>query len=384
RPWLARPLAAAIWLCLGFLVTSTLELAWPTEQGTMLFAKVGYAFSTPIPVTIFLFSLAYTGRPGLFAGARWLVLLVVPALTTALALTEPMHHLIWAAISYAPYDGMLAMTVTYGPLFWAGVCYDVALLGLSLALFAWRSFQAGSAYRAQSILAVTGICVPLLLFLVYAFRVIPGFTTNFSPIADSVPALFLVAAIRQHRFLDLVPIARRTVVEDMADAMVVVDPEYRVLDVNGRARAVLGLGEDAVGSTLPPGSSLRQALETTLRPGAPQEIGLGHGGRQRYFDARVTEVHSRRRRVIGSIVLLRDVTDTHTLLEEKSLLIDNLMVAVAEIEDLRGIIPICMDCKKVRDDAGFWHAVEQYIAARSAAQFSHSLCPDCFKKRYPS
>jgi hypothetical protein len=60
-----------------------------------------------------------------------------------------------------------------------------------------------------------------------------------------------------------------------------------------------------------------------------------------------------------------------------------LQTALNEIKQLRGIIPICSSCKKIRDDAGFWHQVESYIHDHSEAEFSHSICPDCMKKLYP-
>ncbi|MBI4776216.1 MAG: hypothetical protein HY788_18895 [Deltaproteobacteria bacterium] len=57
--------------------------------------------------------------------------------------------------------------------------------------------------------------------------------------------------------------------------------------------------------------------------------------------------------------------------------------AFAEIKQLRGIIPICSSCKKIRDDEGYWHMVEEYIQNHSDAQFSHGICPECFEKVYP-
>ena len=56
---------------------------------------------------------------------------------------------------------------------------------------------------------------------------------------------------------------------------------------------------------------------------------------------------------------------------------------VQEIHTLKGIIPICSTCKKVRDDKGYWHQVESYIRAHSDVDFSHSICPDCLKVLYP-
>jgi hypothetical protein len=57
--------------------------------------------------------------------------------------------------------------------------------------------------------------------------------------------------------------------------------------------------------------------------------------------------------------------------------------ALAEIKTLRGILPICTICKKIRDDKGYWHQVEVYIRKHSNAEFSHSLCQECVKKLYP-
>lgn len=57
--------------------------------------------------------------------------------------------------------------------------------------------------------------------------------------------------------------------------------------------------------------------------------------------------------------------------------------AMAKIKILSGIIPICSSCKKIRDDAGYWQQVEEYISKHSEAVFSHGLCNDCVKKLYP-
>jgi len=57
--------------------------------------------------------------------------------------------------------------------------------------------------------------------------------------------------------------------------------------------------------------------------------------------------------------------------------------AIEEIKELKGIIPICSSCKKIRDDGGYWHEVEVYVKNHTEAEFSHGLCPDCAKKIYP-
>lgn len=69
----------------------------------------------------------------------------------------------------------------------------------------------------------------------------------------------------------------------------------------------------------------------------------------------------------------RDLQRKHAALEE----------AHSEIKILSGIIPICMHCKKIRDDAGYWDKLEKFISENSEAEFSHGICPSCLDKHYP-
>jgi hypothetical protein len=54
----------------------------------------------------------------------------------------------------------------------------------------------------------------------------------------------------------------------------------------------------------------------------------------------------------------------------------------AEIDKLKGLLPICMGCKKIRDDEGYWNQLEAYISSRSQARFSHGICPACAEEMY--
>ncbi|NLF96569.1 MAG: hypothetical protein GX569_07510 [Candidatus Riflebacteria bacterium] len=61
----------------------------------------------------------------------------------------------------------------------------------------------------------------------------------------------------------------------------------------------------------------------------------------------------------------------------------DLSAAIDEVRTLRGIVPICTSCKKIKDEKGSWSLVEEYVRAHSHAEFSHGMCPDCMKKFYP-
>jgi signal transduction histidine kinase len=62
---------------------------------------------------------------------------------------------------------------------------------------------------------------------------------------------------------------------------------------------------------------------------------------------------------------------------------DSLRAALADIKTLRGILPICSFCKKIRDDKGYWNQLEKYVSEHSAAEFSHGICPKCMAEHYP-
>lgn len=84
--------------------------------------------------------------------------------------------------------------------------------------------------------------------------------------------------------------------------------------------------------------------------------------------------------LIYKAVIVQGLKQPYELLESKGA---ELRIALDEIKTLRGIIPICMHCKKIRNEDGYWEIVEKYISEHSQAQFSHSICKDCLEKFYP-
>jgi len=89
---------------------------------------------------------------------------------------------------------------------------------------------------------------------------------------------------------------------------------------------------------------------------------------------------------VGGSLLVRTIRyalERQKAEEAQSVLIQSLQDALAKVKLLSGLLPICANCKKIRDDKGYWSQVESYIQKHSEAEFSHSMCPDCFKKWYP-
>jgi PAS domain-containing protein len=85
----------------------------------------------------------------------------------------------------------------------------------------------------------------------------------------------------------------------------------------------------------------------------------------------------------GAIITSQDITERVQAERDRITLIADLRRALDEVETLRGLLPICASCKKIRDDRGYWNTVEEYFSNRSKVDFSHTLCPDCIRTLYP-
>ncbi|MGA2401137.1 MAG: PAS domain S-box protein [Syntrophobacteraceae bacterium] len=84
--------------------------------------------------------------------------------------------------------------------------------------------------------------------------------------------------------------------------------------------------------------------------------------------------------IIGASSIGRDITEGKRVRKEREKLIEELQVALAKVKTLKGLLPICAWCKKIRDDQGYWQQIEVYIRDHSEADFSHGMCPACAQK----
>ncbi len=88
-------------------------------------------------------------------------------------------------------------------------------------------------------------------------------------------------------------------------------------------------------------------------------------------------------KVVSAVTAFRDISSQKELELERSQLILAYEDALNNIKTLKGLVPICASCKKIRDDKGYWNQIEVYISEHSEAEFSHGICPDCAKRLYP-
>ena len=81
--------------------------------------------------------------------------------------------------------------------------------------------------------------------------------------------------------------------------------------------------------------------------------------------------------VIGASMISRDIEERIRAEKEREALVHQLQATLAHVNMLKGLLPICASCKKIRDDQGYWTQVEVYVRDRSQAEFTHGICPEC-------
>ena len=180
-----------------------------------------------------------------------------------------------------------------------------------------------------------------------------------------------------HSILDAIPAV-----------IIIADSDLTIYDVNTAASGSLELYKDAV--FMKRGG---EALKCVNSDKVPK--GCGHSSAcseciltNTYNEAlkgnKVTRNHARMevRRGDKIVELHLLVTASPFTFEGKQLTLI-ILEDIAELIKLRSIIPICANCKKIRDDEDFWESVEQYFSERVDVDFSHSICPDCARLLYP-
>jgi PAS domain S-box-containing protein len=182
---------------------------------------------------------------------------------------------------------------------------------------------------------------------------------------------------------------RRLLVEQSRDGIVVLDQTGKVYEANHHYATMLGYSMEEVHQLYVwdwDTQWTRHELEEMIR--TIDDRGDHFETRHRRKDGTRIDVEIstngtvyRGQKLIFCVC--RDITGRKKAEAEKEALISELQEALKEIKTLRGILPLCSFCKKIRNDRGYWEQVDVYIHKHSQADISHSVCPDCMKKHYP-
>ena len=182
------------------------------------------------------------------------------------------------------------------------------------------------------------------------------------------------------------------IVESSDDAIIGKDLVGTILSWNAGAQRLYGYGPaEVIGKPITILQSAEALVETTallerVRNGEPihhfETTRRTRDGRSLPVSLTISPVRDASGTIVGVSTIARDISERKKAEAEREGLVRDLQTALGNVKTLRGLLPICSSCKKIRDDKGYWNQIEFYIRERSDASFTHGICPDCAERLY--
>jgi PAS domain S-box-containing protein len=297
---------ALVWLNAGF----------AGKYASWLLVHLGSQGSS---LLFFIFAVQYTGWGAWLTRRRLLLLAFVPAASVLLGWTTSWHHLFYTDTYLSDWNGVTRFVNIRGPLFEPQYLYNVALALCGMGLIVLSLVRSPERYRGQ-LLALLLVPVPpiaaAILDLVHPLEPLSS-----TPIAMSLAGAVAAWAIFRHGFLDMIPAARHTIIENMSDAVLVLDQSHRVVDLNPAARRIVGATTNPIGQPItalvPTWRDLlgehneiaptdhRSPITDHRSPLHEAEATLAN----RDYELRISPVRNKDNEVTGRVLLLHDITE---------------------------------------------------------------------------
>ena len=286
---------------LGLLVT-TPWLRWALEA----LSWIGMFWTGPL---FLAFALEYTGRRTVSEGWLLGVLFAVPVVTTGLTLTTSLHGLVWTDFSIVPTLGLSVAAYTIQPWGFFAVVLGSGYAGVGVLLLIETVLNYGPLYRREAMAVSLSVLAPSVALVVWLFRAGPV------PYLSLAPLFFLAhVALDGYAFVESGMFetnpttrraAERSVIDDIASPVFVLDTDHRVVEVNDRAATTFELD---------PASTLGRPIDTIIdlpvdRDGESGIVTTRTGGRVREFTAVVSPLTDPAGTTVGHTVVMQDVTD---------------------------------------------------------------------------
>jgi diguanylate cyclase (GGDEF)-like protein len=258
-----------------------------------------------------------------------LALLFEPILITVAAATNPWHQLVYRGVGAAHLIGSAGWT--YGPIFWWDTWYSYMEMGIALGLIAWAWLHASPAFRGQRLAVFLAALIPLVLnviFIVGGLRILDP-----TPIGLAVTGPLVWYAVFRQDLITFSPVARALIVDQIGDAIMVISPDGRFLDLNPVAvDLVRTLNPKAPANLV--GAPARQLVGEGIAAtdGRPSEFVVERPGGRGEFQVQASALIGRRHRALGTVYVARDVTEANALSRRLAAAHTQLMAQVETID----------------------------------------------------
>jgi signal transduction histidine kinase len=209
-------------------------------ESKLLAYRLGQLGVVAVPPAWTFFALAYTGRERRITRYSVAAALVVPVLTLVSVWLAPYPFAVSEA-HIVTVGAFRYLYVTVGPVYWLFRAYSYLLSVLGSALVITSTLRMSSPYGNQAALVVGASLLPFVGELASTFGVLPDDHVNYAAMFLSVSALAFGVAVFRYHLLDVLPVARTTVVDNMRDGILVTDERGRIIDLNPQARRMLNV-----------------------------------------------------------------------------------------------------------------------------------------------
>lgn len=300
----AEALCAFSLLGAAWLVCDALALLAPTPAATLRLSQAAIVCAPLLTPAWLAFVLAYTEHFSRAARVAVGMMTAWCVVYGGLALTNDAHRLVLSTWQVVPDGSLLRFAYALGPLGWAQTALVWTALMISFGVILLAYAGTGARTRHLSRWIVAGGLVPLALNMTYLLGFGP-LEKDFTPLALAVSAGAFALGLARYQFLDLRPIARATLVDDLREGMLVLDARGRIADLNPAMRRILGAPNGLLGQSL---ADVAPALAEAIAAARAMPFRIGTGSDERHFDLRISPLTDRAGRPSGHLVLLYDVT----------------------------------------------------------------------------
>ena len=315
RYFILALLCVLIW-SLGYVF----EMVLNNHSLKLLAAKLEYVGISLLPVSWFIFSSLYTRRFKKLLDSRYIYLLfLIPGLTLFFVFTNEFHNFVWQTIRFSRLGNLEILIPDYGWWFWVHAVYSYAVfVGGSLVLI-YESFLYSEVHRKRATLLVSAAIIPIVSNVIYLSR---SFLFDPTPISFSLSMFLLFVGMYRMKLLHIVPIARNEVVEGMRDAVIVIDRDNVIIDMNRSAEQFLSTERKRVIG--------KKIFEVFIDFKEILDLLRTRDGKRtwrksnRFYETSVTTLRDRRGEMIGKLMIIRDITDIKTYEAELKRLNKNL------------------------------------------------------------
>src|SRR6266480_2180291 len=321
--WRRRPAPGATSFCLLMLAIAQWSLAYALElvsadSSTILFwdnfSWLGSAFA---PTLWLIFALQYTDRTKWLTRRNTAILMVEPLLTLLLVWTNKFHGLIEDNIRLDTHGPFVGLEMTYGVWYWINIAYSYLLLFVGTILICMliqSHMRSAHLYLGQAGALLIAVLAPWVGNALTISGLSPFPDLDLTPFAFTISGLAIGWSLFRFRLLDIIPMAREAVIESMRDAVIVLDEQGRIVDLNPSAqRLAVRTVSRAVGRSFIQVFAGWPELVERCRSvtNAYAEIVQSEGKTPRYFDLSISPLYRRNghQAVTGRLIVLNDITE---------------------------------------------------------------------------